>query len=114
MICWHPTSLPGPHTVNGRALWAHVVRIDMLAWRTMGNPIRTIIEAQDAFLARFPGTLVEFDRDSGMWDGWTMLCPASKASIRVFNRRYPQWVHRPTWGEVPATHTKYLPDLGGP
>ena len=112
-ICWHPTSLPGPHTVDGRALWAHVVHIDMLAWQAANNPISTIIDAQGVFLAKFPGTLVEFDDGAGLWDGWTMLCPATNSAVRSFIRRFPQWVHRPSWEAVPATHRKYLPDLEG-
>lgn len=111
MLCWHPSAIQGPHTVDGRALWAHVVHIDMIAWRTAGKPTRTIIDAQGEFLARFPGTLVECDDRTLLWDGWTMLCPATKSVLSQWSQRYPQWVHRPTWDAVPASHAGYLPVL---
>lgn len=114
MICWHPTPMRGPHVIDGRSLWAHVVRIDQVAWWSTGGSIRAIIDAQGEFLARFPGTLVECDDRTMVWDGWTLLCPAVKQVMTRFHRRYPQWVHRPAWDAVPPSHAAYLPVLPDP
>lgn len=112
MLEWRPTLMQGPHTFEGCALWAHVVRIDMLEWHKGGHPTRTLIDAQGYFLTKFPGHHVECNDQTFIWDGWVLLCPAAKAPLRGFIQRHPQWVHRPTWEVVPASHAKYMPTLG--